>query len=357
MRLLRVGVWLGTALAAVGLALVGGAACPPMGFWPLVLLSISLFLLLLQNRAPVEALSLGLLYGLVYGLGTMYWFFGISGPLAVPLIALMGAYFGPLGTLIGLSRGHSPLARAALVALFDVAVEWLRGDAWYLRFPWYTALHVLAQSPAWVAAARWLGVYGLSYLVWLIAGLGAFGRLRNWLAFLLLPLFWLLLPAPAAPDRRALLVQTEGPTQLEAFVPAIPAEDVDLVVLPEYAYFSSPQSAEIAAEAERNAYIARACGDDAELRAHVEKLVQAHFRAGNFLEEPAGKARPPAWANFPFPEPPVAGSGEEHPGTDIGPYKLLEQIGKGGFGVVFVAEQQQPVRRRVALKVLKPGMD
>ena len=44
-------------------------------------------------------------------------------------------------------------------------------------------------------------------------------------------------------------------------------------------------------------------------------------------------------------------------GTQIGPYKLLEQIGEGGFGVVFLAEQQRPVRRRVALKVIKPGMD
>ncbi len=47
----------------------------------------------------------------------------------------------------------------------------------------------------------------------------------------------------------------------------------------------------------------------------------------------------------------------ERPGTVIGPYKLLEQIGEGGFGLVFMAEQQQPVRRKVALKVLKPGMD
>jgi serine/threonine protein kinase len=47
----------------------------------------------------------------------------------------------------------------------------------------------------------------------------------------------------------------------------------------------------------------------------------------------------------------------ERPGTVIGPYKLLEQIGEGGFGIVFMAEQQHPVRRKVALKVVKPGMD
>ena len=48
---------------------------------------------------------------------------------------------------------------------------------------------------------------------------------------------------------------------------------------------------------------------------------------------------------------------QEGPGSVIGPYKLLEQIGEGGFGVVYMAEQQQPVRRKVALKVIKPGMD
>src|SRR5262249_10773054 len=51
------------------------------------------------------------------------------------------------------------------------------------------------------------------------------------------------------------------------------------------------------------------------------------------------------------------GAVRERPGTVIGPYKLLEQIGEGGFGVVFMAEQTEPVRRKVALKVLKPGMD
>src|SRR5262249_31215336 len=50
-------------------------------------------------------------------------------------------------------------------------------------------------------------------------------------------------------------------------------------------------------------------------------------------------------------------SGTEQPGTIIGPYKLMEQIGEGGFGVVFMAEQERPVRRKVALKIIKPGMD
>ena len=92
---------------------------------------------------------------------------------------------------------------------------------------------------------------------------------------------------------------------------------------------------------ERAAYLNQACGGDARLRQQVEALLAAHERLGDIPL--------PATVD----EPAVA----ERPGTLIGPYKLLEQIGEGGFGVVFMAEQQQPVRRKVALKVLKPGMD
>jgi WD40 repeat protein/serine/threonine protein kinase len=103
---------------------------------------------------------------------------------------------------------------------------------------------------------------------------------------------------------------------------------------------------EIASPEERAAYIAGACGGDQDLHGRVEKLVDAHFRAGRFLEAPA---------------PAMLATAEEalteRPGTVIGPYKLLDQIGEGGFGVVFMAEQQHPVRRKVALKVIKPGMD
>jgi serine/threonine protein kinase len=91
----------------------------------------------------------------------------------------------------------------------------------------------------------------------------------------------------------------------------------------------------------------KACGKDAELRDRVKVLLRAHAEAGNFLEAPA-----PALVTT-VDEPPV----RESPGTVIGPYKLLEQISEGGMGVVFMAEQTQPVRRKVALKVIKPGMD
>jgi len=96
-------------------------------------------------------------------------------------------------------------------------------------------------------------------------------------------------------------------------------------------------------------YLDGACAGDAALRAEVESLLEASARAGSFLTSPAPAPNLVATVD----EPPVA----DRPGTVIGPYKLLEQIGEGGFGVVFMAEQQQPLRRKVALKVLKPGMD
>src|SRR5262245_42576790 len=96
----------------------------------------------------------------------------------------------------------------------------------------------------------------------------------------------------------------------------------------------------------RAAYLDQACGPNHDLRQEVESLLRAHEDDDSFLQSSA--ARPEAM---------VAGELSERPGTVIGPYKLMEQIGEGGMGLVFVAEQQQPVRRKVALKVIKPGMD
>ena len=102
----------------------------------------------------------------------------------------------------------------------------------------------------------------------------------------------------------------------------------------------------IADPAERSAYLSDASAGNAELRRHLEELLDMHGRLGSFLEAPAVALTATVDA------PPA-----DVPGTMIGPYKLLEQIGEGGMGLVFMAEQTQPVRRRVALKVLKPGMD
>ena len=84
-----------------------------------------------------------------------------------------------------------------------------------------------------------------------------------------------------------------------------------------------------------------------ELRQRVEALLKAHHDAGSFLEEhPAPGSTPPSIL-------PIA----ERPGQTIGRYKLLEEIAEGGMGVVYMAEQREPVRRKVALKIIKPGMD
>jgi tetratricopeptide (TPR) repeat protein/serine/threonine protein kinase len=112
---------------------------------------------------------------------------------------------------------------------------------------------------------------------------------------------------------------------------------------------------EIQSPSERAAFVERACGDDTELRQEVQKLVEAHFHAGSFLEQPA------AALNVTGPFVPAEGDGAgalaEGPGSRIGPYKLLQLLGEGGMGAVWMAEQTEPVHRRVAVKVIKPGMD
>jgi hypothetical protein len=99
--------------------------------------------------------------------------------------------------------------------------------------------------------------------------------------------------------------------------------------------------------AERAAYLEGACGDDHALRARIEALLAAHEASGGVLGAPP-EALPLTTGYRPL---------GEGPGSVIGPYKLLQQIGEGGMGVVYMAEQQEPVRCKVALKIIKPGMD
>jgi serine/threonine-protein kinase len=98
---------------------------------------------------------------------------------------------------------------------------------------------------------------------------------------------------------------------------------------------------DIRAPEERASYLERVCGDDSVLRKDVEDLLAAHERLGSVAPD-ASDDRP---------------SVIEESGTSIGRYQLLQEIGEGGFGVVFRAEQTDPVRRKVAVKIIKPGMD
>ena len=126
---------------------------------------------------------------------------------------------------------------------------------------------------------------------------------------------------------------------------------------------------------ERETYLAAACKGETSLRSQVEELLEAHVRAGVFLTSvtetttaadtnfAARDTAAPSTAAASFaPEPAPAdlappGPIAEGPGSRIGPYTIIRKLGEGGMGIVFLAEQERPVRRKVALKVIKPGMD
>jgi serine/threonine protein kinase/tetratricopeptide (TPR) repeat protein len=101
-----------------------------------------------------------------------------------------------------------------------------------------------------------------------------------------------------------------------------------------------------ATPAARASFLDEACRANERLRSGVDQLLAAHELAGSFLLSPPSELDATALYTI-----------NERPGAEIGPYKLLQQIGEGGFGVVFMAEQERPIRRKVALKIIKPGMD
>src|ERR1043166_1554038 len=104
--------------------------------------------------------------------------------------------------------------------------------------------------------------------------------------------------------------------------------------------FSEAKSHPVGVERER--FVAETCRDDSELQEQVLSLLQAHEESGDFLKRK---------------ELPLELDAMEKPGDQIGRYKLLQKIGEGGCGMVYMAEQEEPVRRRVALKIIKVGMD
>jgi eukaryotic-like serine/threonine-protein kinase len=124
------------------------------------------------------------------------------------------------------------------------------------------------------------------------------------------------------------------------------------------------EALEFTSPPERAAYLDRACGNDQALRQHLEALLGAHAQVGRFLDPQAAVAGATSSAagkeiaeasvdnRMTVPQ-----AGTEGPGTQIGPYKLLEPIGEGGMGTVWMAQQTEPVKRLVALKLIKAGMD
>jgi serine/threonine protein kinase/Flp pilus assembly protein TadD len=125
----------------------------------------------------------------------------------------------------------------------------------------------------------------------------------------------------------------------------IEANRQEVAVMDELGIFT--RALDIERPQERAAFLEQTCGTDATLRARVEALLQSHQAAGSFLQNSPLAGKSPTVDQRPL----------ESPGTVIGPYKLLQQIGEGGMGVVYMAEQLEPVKRRVALKIIKPGMD
>ena len=114
--------------------------------------------------------------------------------------------------------------------------------------------------------------------------------------------------------------------------------------------------------AKRAAFLDNACSGDLPLRQRVERLLQLHNEAGSFLDKPAAENAGSANSTREDEQgrPGPAGTATHTspgPGAHIGPFKLLQQIGEGGMGTVWMAQQTQPVKRTVALKLIKPGMD
>src|SRR5689334_4075544 len=100
------------------------------------------------------------------------------------------------------------------------------------------------------------------------------------------------------------------------------------------------RAAGIDSPADRRLFVEQQCDGDAALRAQVESLLAARGQIVGFLQRPAAAAPPGAEATGAY-RPPIEG-----PGTVIGPYSLLQHIGEGGFGAVYMAEQEHPVRRK-----------
>ncbi len=136
--------------------------------------------------------------------------------------------------------------------------------------------------------------------------------------------------------------------------PSIALTNVDLAIMLSHKTEESifQAACEIESDQERAAYLERECGEDRALRGRLDALLDIHLNDPDYLHISPVSADASSGQGL------TACLGEvNQPGDSIGPYKIREQIGEGGMGIVYVAEQSEPVKRKVALKVIKPGMD
>ena len=116
---------------------------------------------------------------------------------------------------------------------------------------------------------------------------------------------------------------------------------------------------DIESPSDRVAFVVSACQGNPKLLASVSALLREHEREDNPVDKPIAATGRMHFSSMDETGTLASQAGHPYhaPGTMIGPYKLMEQIGEGGFGVVYVADQQESIRRRVALKIIKPGME
>src|SRR4030095_2577368 len=137
-----------------------------------------------------------------------------------------------------------------------------------------------------------------------------------------------------------------------------PSPEMNRPQAPEEALFEAAQK--LADTLQRNAFLDAACARDPSLRRRLDELFAAQRDAEQFFQaglEGLGPTRVPATVSHSLGQTALAANVTETPGDRIGRYKILQKIGEGGCGVVYMAEQEEPVQRRVALKIIKLGMD
>lgn len=236
-----------------GLALGGLAAFsfPPHPLPFLLPLALTGLFLLLRNRTPREAAYIGLAFETMLAAIALRWFWGMFGPAAISLWALIGAFTAVVCALLAwLSRRLPQIPFALLAAITWVGIEYFRSEPMALNFAWLGIGYSLVDYPLPCRIASVVGSYGLSFVVVGWCALAATAPHRRLVALTLAPLFLLFAPFPAlsdAPDPahsfRARLVQADSEDDQSLFQLSRPAAmpGPQLIVWPEYSFYSDPR--------------------------------------------------------------------------------------------------------------------